>query len=100
MKRVFLISVAMIACFATVFAQKSNVNGAKNKALAAENPEFDSAKEMIQAALVNEETKDLTNTWYVAGLVYEKAADAEFMKVQTGAGGSDVLMGEDALTSH
>lgn len=86
----------MLAVLATGFAQKSNVNGAKNKALAAENPDFDGAKEMINAALENEQTKNLANTLYVAGLVYEKSADAEFIKVQSGTG-SDETMGKDAL---
>lgn len=96
MKRLFIINVLLMALFATGFAQKSNVNGAKNKALSVDNPDYNAAKDMIQAALVNDETKDFTNTWYIAGLVYEKAADAEFLKTQTGAG-SDEAMGEDAL---
>lgn len=97
MKRLLLFNVMLCVIATACFAQKSNVNGAKNKALAAEKPDLNGAKEMIQAALVNGETKNLANTWFVAGLVYEKAAEAEFIKVQSGAGGSDVLMGEDAL---
>ncbi|MGM9805232.1 MAG: tetratricopeptide repeat protein [Candidatus Aphodosoma sp.] len=96
MKRFLLINVLFLAFLVTGFAQKANVNGAKNKALSVDNPDYNAAKDMIQAALANDETKDLTNTWYVAGLVYEKAADAEFLKVQTGIG-SDEVMGEDAL---
>ena len=98
MKRLLLINLMVLAVFTAGFAQKSNVNGAKNKALAVENPDFDAAKEMIQAALANDETKDLANTYYVAGLVYEKAAEAEFIKVQSGAAGAnDINMGIDAL---
>lgn len=97
MKRLFIINVMMLAVIACGFAQKSKVNSAKNKALATENPDYEGAKEMIEAALVNDETKNLTNTWYVAGMVYEKAAEAEFIKVQSNAGGSDIVMGENAL---
>ena len=88
-----------LAVVATGFAQKANVNKAKNKALAVENPDFQGAKDDIEAALVNDETKDLANTWYVAGLVYEKAADAEFILTQTGSGNT-IQMGEDALKAY
>lgn len=96
MKRLSFLCAIFMMVTIMGFAQKSNVNGAKNKALAVENPDFVGAKEQIEQALVNDETKNLANTWYVAGLVYEKAADAEFIKVQTGVG-NEVAMGEDAL---
>lgn len=96
MKRLSFLCVLLMAVSVMGFAQKSNVNGAKNKALAMENPDFAGAKDQIEQALANEETKNLANTLYVAGLVYEKAADAEFVKVQSGAG-NEVAMGEDAL---
>lgn len=96
MKRLFLIATLTLFVGAVGFAQKANVNRAKNKALAVENPDFQGAKDDIEAALANDETKNLANTLYVAGLVYEKAADNEFVKVQTGMG-DDEAMGQDAL---
>ena len=96
MKKLFLVMAFALAVVATGFAQKANVSKAKNKALAVENPDFQGAKDDIEAALVNDETKDLANTWYVAGLVYEKAADAEFILTQTGSGDA-IKMGEDVL---
>ena len=89
-----------LAVVATGFAQKANVSKAKNKAFPVEGtPDYQGAKGDIDAALVNDETKDLANTWYVAGLVYEKAADAEFILTQTGSGNT-IQMGEDALKAY
>ena len=51
------------------FAQKSNVNKAKSLSSSLENPDFAAARNAIAAALEDPSTKDLTNTWYVAGLV-------------------------------
>lgn len=96
MKRLFLIAVLTLFVGAMGFAQKANVNRAKNKALAVENPDFQGAKDDIEEALQNDETKNLANTLYVAGLVYEKSADNEFIKVQTGMGDEET-MGRDAL---
>lgn len=96
MKRLFLIAVLTLFVGAMGFAQKANVNRAKNKALAVENPDFQGAKDDIEEALLNDETKNLANTLYVAGLVYEKSADNEFIKVQTGMGDEET-MGRDAL---
>ncbi len=98
MKRLFLLLAISMFIFTTGVAQKSNVSKAKNKALSVEAPDFKGAKEAIEEALVNEDTKNLSNTLYVAGLVYEKSAESEFIKVQTGAAGaSEIAMGEDAI---
>ncbi|MFI3297786.1 MAG: hypothetical protein R3Y59_09225 [bacterium] len=98
MKRLFLLFAISMFIFTTGVAQKSNVSKAKNKALSVEAPDFKGAKEAIEEALVNEDTKNLANTLYIAGLVYEKSAENEFIKVQTGAdGASEIAMGEDAI---
>jgi tetratricopeptide (TPR) repeat protein len=99
MKKLFLVMAFALAVVATGFAQKANVSKAKNKALAVEAPDFQGAKDAIEEALVNDETKGLANTWYVAGLVYEKSADAEFILTQTGSGDA-IKMGEDALKAY
>lgn len=65
-KGLFLVVLALIST--GCFAQKSNVKRAKNLALQ-ETPDFVGARQMIAEALQNEETKNLTETWYVAGLI-------------------------------
>ncbi len=71
MKKVMLLfTVAMLAM--GCMAQMSNVKKAKSKANAGgdfEAPDFEGARELIGAALADETTKDLTDTWYVAGLI-------------------------------
>lgn len=100
MKKLFLVMAFALAVVATGFAQKANVNRAKNKALAVEAPDFQGAKDDIEAALVNDETKGLANTWYVAGLVYEKAADAEYNLWRATGNCNKIQMGEDVLKAY
>ena len=92
MKKLFLVMAFALAIVATGFAQKANVNKAKNKAFPVEGtPDFQGAKADIEAALENEETKNLANTWFVAATIYEAAAKVE----------SDlILAGEDALKAY
>ena len=92
MKKLFLVMAFALAVVATGFAQKANVNRAKNKAFPVEGtPDFQGAKSDIEAALVNDETKYLANTWYVAATIYEAAAKAE----------TDlILAGENALKAY
>lgn len=98
MKRLFL-TVAMIGCiFAIGYAQKSNLSKAKNRAQA-ETPDFDGAIEAINAALLDSTTKDLAETYYVAGLVYQKIAEAETNKQMIGQQADVDKLGKAALTS-
>lgn len=66
-KTIFLMTVVLMAT--GCFAQKGNVSKAKSKAMNTETPDFDGARELIKAALEDESTKDLADTWYVAGLI-------------------------------
>lgn len=59
---------ALVLMSAGCYAQKANVKKAKNLALQ-ETPDFDGARAAIDPALSNEETKNLAETWYVAGLI-------------------------------
>ena len=68
MKRLATI-LAVVMVITGCYAQKSNVNKAKSLSAAYENPDFDGARKAIEAALQDPSTKDLTNTWYIAGLV-------------------------------
>jgi tetratricopeptide (TPR) repeat protein len=67
MKKLILPLILVISV-ASAFAQKSNVSKAKNKALMDE-PDFVGAREAIKLALVDSTTKNLAETWYVAGLI-------------------------------
>ena len=76
-KSLFLVALALIST--GCLAQKSNVKKAKNLALQ-ETPDFVGARQMIAPALENEETKNLVETWYVAGLIgYQEFANAYYL---------------------
>ncbi|MDR2839731.1 MAG: tetratricopeptide repeat protein [Paludibacter sp.] len=65
-----IFSLLVIASITGIYAQKSNVNKAKAKSnINAENPDFKGARELIKLALEDPTTKDLANTWFVAGNV-------------------------------
>ena len=65
-KSIFLAALVLIG--ASCFAQKSNVSKARNL-VDAETPDYAGARAAIKDALVNDETKDQANTWYVAGYI-------------------------------
>jgi tetratricopeptide (TPR) repeat protein len=65
-KSIFLAALLLIGV--GCFAQKANVSKARNLC-DAEVPDYAGANEAIKLALENDETKDLPNTWYVAGYV-------------------------------
>ncbi|MBQ8100137.1 MAG: tetratricopeptide repeat protein [Paludibacteraceae bacterium] len=83
MKKLFLMT-AVVLVSAGCFAQKSNVNKAKNLSAAYENPDFRGARSAIEEALEDPTTKDLANTWYVAGLVGYN--EYQFYSVQAAMG--------------
>lgn len=65
-KSIFLAALMLIS--AGCFAQKTAVRTAKNLTMQ-ETPDFDGARAAIKPALTDAETKDLAETWYVAGLI-------------------------------
>ena len=76
MKKTLLMA-ALVLISAGCMAQKSNVNKAKS-IIMGEEADFDQARQLLGAALQNEETKNQANTWYVAGLVgYQQKIQAE-----------------------
>lgn len=84
MKRtIYLLSILLI-CAGSMYAQKSNVKLAKNRSNAIENPDFNGAREAIKLALENPETKDLADTWEVAGnigyLQYKNMEENQILK--------------------
>jgi len=100
MKRLLIVALLAMGIVVAGNAQKSNVSKAKNKALNVESPDFEGAKEAIQSALQDETTKNLVDTWYTAGLVYEKIQDAEYLKEVSGKSADATLKGESALKSY
>ncbi|MGN0310767.1 MAG: tetratricopeptide repeat protein [Bacteroides sp.] len=75
MKKVFF-SLAMLFVAGLTFAQVKNVKDAR--AIANEmKPDFAKAEELINAALVNPETKDDAETWNVAGFIQKKRSEKE-----------------------
>ena len=80
-KSIFLAALVLIS--AGCFAQKANVSKARSLS-EAETPDYAAARATIQEALVNDETKDQANTWYVAGYIGYKEYEAEKYKPYTG----------------
>lgn len=66
-KVIFMLAVVLMSV--NCFAQSSNVKKARNAAMASENPDFTVAREYILPALEDSTTKDVADTWYVAGLI-------------------------------
>ncbi len=74
-----LLMAALVLISAGCMAQKANVNKAKSLILS-ETPDYDQARQLIGAALANDETKNQANTWYVAGLIgYQQNVQANRM---------------------
>ena len=95
-KSIFLAALVLVS--AGCFAQKANVSKARNFS-DSETPDFAGARAAINLALKNDETKDLANTWYVAGYVGYKEYDAANLNRQMGRAIDYAKWGEDVLES-
>ena len=93
-----LIMAALVLISAGCFAQKANVKKAKNLALQ-ENPDFSGARAAINEALTNEETKDLADTWYTAGLIGYQELSKENEKTYLGQARDEKRAGEAVVES-
>lgn len=93
-----LIMAALVLISAGCFAQKANVKKAKNLALQ-ETPDFSSARAAINEALTNEETKDLADTWYTAGLIGYQELSKENEKTYLGQARDEKRAGEAVVES-
>lgn len=80
-KSIFLAALVLIS--AGCFAQKKNVSTARSLA-DAETPDYAGARAAIAEALQNDETKDLANTWYIAGFIGYKEFETNNLKRQMG----------------
>ena len=70
MKKV-LFSMVLLLATSFAFAQKANVKEAKRIANDVK-PNFKEAEQLIKEALKNPETKDLAETWDVAGFIQKR----------------------------
>ena len=93
-----LIMAALVLISAGCFAQKANVKKAKNLALQ-ESPDFSGARAAINEALQNEETKDLADTWYTAGLIGYQELSKENEKTYLGQARDEKRAGEAVVES-
>ena len=78
MKKV-LFTVALLLVASFTFAQEKAVKEAKKIANAVQ-PDFAKAEELINGALTNPETKDMPETWNVAGLIQKRRSEKEMEK--------------------
>ena len=77
-KLVFALAVGLMTS-AGAFAQVANVKSAE-KIANSDKPDFAEARRLITEALANDETKNDPYTWYVAGLIENKAYTEGFKK--------------------
>lgn len=76
MKKTLFLAAALVASTAG-FAQMANIKEAK-KIIASTDGDYQKATLLMSEAIQNDETKDLTETWYVAGLVgYNQAKNMD-----------------------
>jgi tetratricopeptide (TPR) repeat protein len=88
---VFTIALCMIA--GAAFAQKKNIRAAKAEVEAAK-PNFKEARTLIDAALKDDESKDLAETWYTAGWIEDKEFNEENKKQILGKSPNEKVMYE------
>jgi len=75
MKRV-LFSMVLLMAVSLSFAQMKNVKEAKSIASDVK-PNFNQAEKLINEAIKNPETKDLPDTWDVAGFIQKRFIEEE-----------------------
>jgi tetratricopeptide (TPR) repeat protein len=98
MKKIIL-SLFLVISFTLSFAQKSNVSKAKNKALM-ESPDFTGARVAIKLALNDSTTKNLAETWYVAGLIGNKENEVLYQKALLKQPFDTIVKGTALLESY
>lgn len=98
MKKIIL-SLFLVISFTLSFAQKANVSKAKNKALM-DTPDFTAAREAIKLALKDSTTKNLAETWYVAGLIGNKENELLYQKALLKQPFDTLVKGKALLESY
>lgn len=90
---------ALVLMSAGSYAQKANVKKARNLALQ-ETPDYAGAREAINAALQNPETKDLADTWYAAAQIGYQEVTKENEKTYLGQTRDELKAGRAAVESY
>lgn len=98
MKRVIL-SLFLVLGVTFTFAQKKNVNKAKNLTLM-ENPDYKAAREAITPALTDSTTMNLANTWFVAASIGNAENDAFFQQMVLGKEVDRIAKGKSLLEAY
>lgn len=78
-RKVTLVLLVLMSALTFGYAQTANVKGA-DRLSDASKPNYPEARNLIQQALENPETKDDAKTWYTAGLIEERAFTGENQK--------------------
>lgn len=94
-----LILAALVLMSAGCFAQKANLKKAKNYAMQ-ETPDFAAARAAIGEAIENEETKNLAETYYIAGLIGCQELAQENYNQLMGKGVNQAKAGEAVEESY
>jgi len=94
-----LILAALVLMSAGCFAQKANLKKARNYALQ-ETPDFAAARAAIGEAMTNDETKDLAETYYIAGLIGCQELAQENYNQLMGKGVNQAKAGEAVEESY
>lgn len=94
------IMMALVLVGTCGYAQKKVVNTAKNKAGNTESPDFAGARQDIKAALENDETKNLANTWYIAGWIGYKENEYAMIQEQFGKTKDSEQVGKAVVESY
>ncbi len=94
-----LILAVLVLMSAGCFAQKANLKKAKNYALQ-ETPDFNAARTAIGEALENEETKNLAETYYIAGLIGYQEMTQENNNQLLGKGANQAKAGQAVEESY
>jgi tetratricopeptide (TPR) repeat protein len=98
MKKIIL-SLILLISFTFSFAQKQNVSKAKNEALK-DKPDFTAAREAIKLALKDSTTKNLAETWYVAGLIGNKQNELLYQSALLNQPFDTIAKGKAILESY
>jgi len=93
MKKIVFLLTALLLIGGDAIAQKKNVSLAKAKILS-ETPDTKAAKDAILLALKDPTTKDLANTWFVAGEVFFTIYDEQQNLLWKEKKGDKALMGQ------
>jgi len=93
MKKIFFLLAALLLMGEGAIAQKKNVSLAKAKILS-ETPDTKAAKDAILPALIDVTTKDLANTWFVAGEVFNAINTEQQKLIWTQKKGDKAIMGQ------